>query len=125
MKLHHIGIACKKIETTLSFIRKTHKIKNQSDIVFDNKQNAHMCMVTVEQGPDIELISGEQVEKFIKRNITNYHICYEVDDIDNTVENYVKHGAMILSEAKPAILFNNRKVAFVFSPIGIIEFLQK
>ena len=124
MIFHHLGIACKDLNHTLEFIKKTHKIKSISDIVFDEKQNASLCMVEVESGLKVELISGKQVEKFIKKNIANYHICYKVDDIKATLDDYVTKGAIVISGPKPAVLFGYKKIAFVFTPMGIIEFVE-
>jgi hypothetical protein len=31
---------------------------------------------------NIELVTGEIVEKFIQRNITYYHTCYEVNNLE-------------------------------------------
>jgi methylmalonyl-CoA/ethylmalonyl-CoA epimerase len=69
-----------------------------------------------------ELVSGEVVKNFNEKNTTYYHICYEVDDIYKTIE---EMDGILVSPPKKAVLFNNRKVCFMMTNIGLIEFLEK
>jgi len=125
MKFHHVGVACKDIQAELQSIRKLHKIIEETPVVFDENQQAELCMITVEDGLNIELVSGAPVENLLKKRISYYHICYEVDDIDQSIENLTENGGMLISPPKEAILFNNRKVAFLMLSYGIVELLNK
>jgi methylmalonyl-CoA/ethylmalonyl-CoA epimerase len=124
MKFHHIGVACKNIEEEIANISKIHQVIKQSPIVFDKEQNAALAMLTLIDGTNIELISGKQVEGFLKRNITYYHICFEVDDINAEIDRLVNDGAFLISPPKPAVLFDNREVAFLNVSYGMIELLN-
>ncbi|WP_412850297.1 VOC family protein [Chryseobacterium sp. PMSZPI] len=124
MKFHHVGVACKDIQEELEKIRKLHKIVEETPVVFDENQQAELCMVTVEDGLNIEFVSGKPVENLLKKRISYYHICYEVDDIEKTIENLTENGGMLISPPKEAILFNNRKVAFLMLSYGIVELLN-
>lgn len=125
MKFHHVGVACKDIQAELQNIRKLHKIIEETPVVFDENQQAELCMITVEDGLNIELVSGAPVENLLKKRISYYHICYEVDDIDQSIESLIGNGGMLISPPKDAILFNNRKVAFLMLSYGIVELLNK
>jgi methylmalonyl-CoA/ethylmalonyl-CoA epimerase len=125
MKFHHVGVACKDIQAELQSIRKLHKIIEETPVVFDENQQAELCMITVEDGLNIELVSGTPVENLLKKRISYYHICYEVDDIDQAIESLTENGGMLISPPKEAILFNNRKVAFLMLSYGIVELLNK
>jgi len=124
MKLHHIGIACKNIDEEITTISKIHHVVNQSLKVFDEEQNAELVLLTLADGTNLELISGKQVEAFVKKNITYYHLCFEVDNINSEIERLVNDGALLISSPKPAVLFNNRLVAFLNVSYGIIELLN-
>ncbi|KFF75069.1 lactoylglutathione lyase [Chryseobacterium sp. P1-3] len=124
MKFHHVGVACKDIQTELQNIRKLHKIVEETPVVFDPNQQAELCMVTVEDGLNIEFVSGKPVENLLKKRISYYHICYEVEDIVTTIDLLTQNGGMLISPPKEAILFDNRKVAFLMLPYGIIELLN-
>ncbi len=124
MKFHHIGVACKNIDEEISNISKIHNIIKQTPTVFDKEQNAELVMLTLADGTNIELISGKQVETLVKKNITYYHICFEVEDIDSEIERLIGENAFLISPPKPAVLFNNRKVAFLHVSYGLIELLN-
>lgn len=124
MKFHHVGVACKDIQAELLNIRKLHKVIEETLVIFDPNQEAELCMVTVEDGLNIEFVSGKPVENLLKKRISYYHICYEVDDIDKTIEDLTEKGGMLISPTKEAVLFNNRKVAFLMLSYGIVELLN-
>ena len=126
MKFHHIGIATKDISKTLVYIKSVYDdIANITEIIYDDLQQASLCMVTLKDGTKIELVSGSQVSTYVKKRIQLYHTCWEVDDINKYIEKHVQEGSILISELKEAILFNNRKVAFLYSELGIIELLEK
>ncbi|HEY0246390.1 MAG TPA: VOC family protein [Mucilaginibacter sp.] len=124
MKFHHIGIACKNITEEIANVSKIHTIIKQTPIVFDKEQNAELVMLTLADGTNLELIAGKQVENLTKKNITYYHICFEVDDINAEIEKLVSNQAYLVSPPKPAILFDNREVAFLSVSYGLIELLS-
>ena len=124
MKFHHIGVACKNIDEEIANIFKIHTIVKQSPKVFDEQQNAELILLTLADDTNIELISGKQVETFLKKNITYYHICFEVDDINAEIERLLNENAFLISPPKPALLFQNRLVAFLNVSYGMIELLN-
>lgn len=125
MVFHHIGIACSDIAKEINKIKKIHKIMNISEIVYDPLQNVNLCMITIEDGFRMELVSGETVESFVKKGTTTYHLCYETDNIFTEITTLLANGAIMVSQAKPAILFDGKLVAFLFVSYGLIELVQK
>ena len=121
MKFHHIGIATKDIAKTQQWVQNNFNVKKISEKVYDTNQDAHLQMIETDD-MNIELVSGKVVEKFVKSKVTYYHICYEVKDIDQAIKEF--SGAIVISSPKEAILFNNRKVAFLITPIGLVELLE-
>ena len=124
MRFHHIGIACEDIQTTLKFVDQSLRIIDRTEIIFDEKQDVNLCLLTVEDGTHIELVCGKTVEKFVSKKQFLYHTCWEVNNIDRAIQTLYENGAMLISTPKNAVLFNNRKVAFLFSELGIIELLE-
>jgi methylmalonyl-CoA/ethylmalonyl-CoA epimerase len=121
MKFHHIGIATKNISETLDWVCNQFKIVTVSDKIYDKNQGAYLQMIETSD-VNIELVSGNIVEKFVKKNITYYHICYEVYDLDKSILEFQK--SIVISKPTEAVLFNNRRVAFIMTPIGIVELLE-
>jgi len=124
MRFHHIGVACKNIAAEIVSVCKIHEIATISTTVFDPEQNAELALLTLGDGTHIELIAGKQVESFVKKNITYYHLCFEVDDIHAEIERLIREHAMLISSPKPAILFDSREVAFLQVSYGLIELLN-
>jgi methylmalonyl-CoA/ethylmalonyl-CoA epimerase len=124
MKFHHIGVACAAIDKAVDFVEKSFTALSKTKIIFDECQNVNLCLLTLEDGTNIELVSGRTVEKFIDKNQFLYHTCWEVSNIENSIERLYQNGAILISEPKPAVLFNDRKVAFLLTDIGIIELLE-
>ena len=125
MTFHHVGIACRDIEAEVQRITAIHEVVGRSPVVFDQGQNAELVLLTLSDGTRLELISGKQVEGILKKNITYYHLCFEVDDIRAEIERLEKEHAKLLSPPTPAPLFDNREVAFLHVSYGIIELLGK
>ncbi len=125
MKLHHIGIACKNIEEQKEKLMTYHDIKETSEIVFDEEQESQLCLLTLEDGSRLELISGKPVEKFVEKGISYCHVCYEVSDLNKKMIEFQNEGGIIVSHPKPAKLFNMRQVAFIYLSYGLIELLEE
>lgn len=124
MQFHHIGIATNNINEALIKIRKYIDIIEISDIVHDAKQDADLCMLTLSSGDRMELVSGKIVENIVKKRQYLYHTCYTVTNLAETVKNLVDDGAYLVKEPTEAILFENKKVAFLSWDLGLIELLE-
>ncbi len=124
MKFHHVGVACRNIQDEIESIRKIHSVTDVSPIVYDEEQQAELCIIQTAEGVAIELIAGEQVANLVKKRISYYHVCYETDDIHAEIERLRELGAFLVSEPKKAILFGNRQVAFLQVSYGLIELVQ-
>ncbi len=125
MKLHHIGIATKDIKATRDYIKNLYPVIRETEILYDANQEAELCMLTLEDGLGLELIMGEKVNSFVDKKQYIYHLCFEVQDIEKAISEYRKRRDIIMTNPTPAVLFDNRRVAFVFSKIGIVELVEK
>ncbi len=124
MRFHHTGIAAGDLEALTAYVQALFPVHTISQTVFDQKQNAYLRMLTLEDGSRIELISGPVVEKLVKKRQFLYHTCYETDHLKEAMESFEKKGAMVISEPKEAILFGMRRVAFLMTELGLIELLE-
>jgi methylmalonyl-CoA/ethylmalonyl-CoA epimerase len=121
MNFHHLGIATNNIGKSLSFVKNTFEVISYTDTIYDPKQDVELVLI-VTKSVNLELVSGSTVEKFVEKRQSYYHICYEVVNMDNAIESF--DNSILVSSPKEAILFNNRKVAFLLTPIGLIELLE-
>ncbi|MFW9929286.1 MAG: VOC family protein [Candidatus Thorarchaeota archaeon] len=131
MKLHHIGIAVKDIKKSIQLHEKLFGYRLVSDIVYDPIQKVNVAML---KSPNQDAVGLELVEpvgddapviNHLKKNIHLYQVAYEVEDIEKTIQELRKNGAIIISRPQPSILFNQRKIAFIFSPDKyIVELIE-
>ena len=125
MKFHHIGIATENIESLIEYLKQILNIKDISETVYDKNQDANLCMLTLEDGTKLELVSGKVVEKIVKKRQFLYHTCYETENIEEEIEKLKKLDSFLVSEPKEAILFQNKKVAFLMTNIGLVELVEE
>lgn len=125
MKFHHIGIATEDINVLVDKLKKVLDIKEISEIVYDELQDANLCMVTLADGTKIELISGNMVEKLVRKRNYLYHTCFSTTNLDDELKRLISLGAMQISEIKEAKLFNHNKVVFLTWDLGIMELVEE
>jgi len=131
MKFHHFGLAVFKFEPAVGFFKSLGYHCSQP--LIDPLQNVELVLCTSDIQPWVELIrpvnEKSPVQNFLKKNQEMiYHCCYSVKLIDNkTVKNYFPGMKTLnISPPKPAILFENCRVAFYYvKGLGLIELLEK
>jgi methylmalonyl-CoA/ethylmalonyl-CoA epimerase len=124
MKFHHLGIACRDISQAAQTLQAQGMGRPEGERVWDAGQEAWLQMIIGDDGSRIELVQGPKVESLAKGGTAFYHICYEVEDLDASVEAQIQAGATLVEKAVPAPLFNGRRVAFVKGDAGLIELLE-
>lgn len=125
MKIHHVGIVCKKIEKAIRDYKSLYNVTEQSEIVYDELQKANLCLLKTDTGLDVEFISGEKVANLLKSRITYYHLCYTVENLEAEILRFEENGSLVVSDPKPAILFGGKRVAFLLTSTGLVELLEE
>ena len=124
LKFNHIGIACKNISEVIVFLESTFNIVSKSKIIYHENHGVDACLLTNDDGTNIELVSGNNIKSFVKKKQFLYHSCWEVDNIEVAIKSFCDNDAVLISEPKESLLFNNRKVAFLYTSVGILELLE-
>jgi methylmalonyl-CoA/ethylmalonyl-CoA epimerase len=61
----------------------------------------------------------------MKKGTKLLHVCYRVPDIGDAVRNARKHGIHLVAKPAPAIAFDNRNIAWLFSKTyGLLELVE-
>jgi methylmalonyl-CoA/ethylmalonyl-CoA epimerase len=124
MKQHHLGIACRNIDASCKEIEKIHNVVAKTEVLFDKEQEINVQLLSLEDGTNLELISGKVVAGLLKKNVSLYHVCYEVEDIEFEIKKAVKNGAFLMVRYNYVLpLFGKRKACFLMFPYGLVEFL--
>ena len=131
MKVHHIGYAVQNLEQSLSTFENmgfhriseiTHDEIRKVDIVFiadvDNK-NVIELIAPYEKGSDVD----GALDKWGGPN--PYHICYEVESIENCLKE-LGRSCVVIKKPEVAPAINNRRVAFLYHRnLGLFEIVEK
>lgn len=122
---HHIGVACADIDKTAEHIKLAYNVTSDTGTVYDPLQRAFVRLFNEGQPGAIELVAGAAVATLLRHRASYYHICYTTPDLPLTIERALEIGAICIARPKPALLFGGRRVAFVFTPLGLVEFLEE
>lgn len=132
--IHHTGIAVSSIEEKMPFYLNALGMKQLTPIIEDPIQKVKVVLVGYSESdqnpPFIELVepagSTTPIDRFLKQHISLYHYCIEVSHIDEALQQAKANKAIIVQKPVPAVLFNNRKIAWILTPDRyLIEFLEK
>lgn len=121
----HVRTLNKVFQLLIKSFDKIFQIEEISNMVYDEKQKANLCMIKTKNNISIELISGDIVENLLKKGINYYHTCYMVKNIEEKIKELQNSNCVLISNPKEAILFENKKVAFLYTPFGMIELLEE
>lgn len=126
---HHIGYLVKNIDkATVEFTKLGYSIIKEKqyddyrkvDITF--LQLGEYCVELVSPTAEDSVVSG----LMNRYKNSPYHICYEVDNLEETAEIVSKNGYVAIDEATPAPAIEGRRVEFFMNRhLGMIELLEK
>ena len=126
--LEHIGyITDNIVKTAEAFLLFGYK----ADVVVnDDTQRTRICFLTKPRATKIELVEpyedNKTMQKMLKRGVTPYHTCYEVDDVNAAYEEMLDHDFTPLFKPVAAPAFNNRLICYFWkSDIGFIELVNR
>lgn len=132
MKIHHIGYAVKNINESLPFFTQLgFEIASWGGgATVDNSRNVYILFIQNGEYV-IELISplseGSPVDTTLKKNgVTPYHICYEVENMQEACHTLKGEGYFFVQKpASAPAISDTAVVAFLYCPLsGLIELLS-
>jgi methylmalonyl-CoA/ethylmalonyl-CoA epimerase len=103
MKIDHIGVAVRNLEESIAKWSKLFglEVKRIEEI---KERGVRLANLSLKRGPSIELLTpcGEEaaIEKFLKeRGEGIHHFCFEVENIEETIEKLKKIGIQFVQES--------------------------
>jgi len=103
MKIDHIGIAVKNFEESIKKWSELLKLEVKG-IEEIKERGVRLAQLSSKGGPFIELLTpcgeGSVIEKFLKeRGEGIHHFCFEVENIERTMEELKKKGIQFVQES--------------------------
>lgn len=129
MKLHHVGIVVKNLATAGEAYARLLGSVEDSPIFHDPLQKVRVQFWRDERGQLLELIEPAAPDSPVWRDAQKggglNHLCYETSNIEETIEQSIRAGAMIARPIAPAVAFEGRRIVFLyFLELGLIEFVE-
>ncbi len=126
----HVAVAVSDIGAAVSFYQQAGY--DCGDMVHDPLQRSNLVMCCKPGYDSIELVaaadSDSPTHRITQKNgNTPYHLCYQVASIEELLKLFRQKEIEfeIVSDLKPAILFDNQKVMFIqVKHVGLVEFLE-
>lgn len=126
----HIGYAVKDIQQTARHY--VHAGWELSEIYEEKVQNTKIAFLKKDGFPTLELVSPlnetkSPVDNILAKNgVSPYHICYEVDDIEQAVEDLYEEDFKPLFMPVESVAMENRKICYLHHlEIGFIELVER
>jgi methylmalonyl-CoA/ethylmalonyl-CoA epimerase len=132
LSFQHLGVAVVSIEKALPVYEQLFGYKLVSGPFDDPIQKVTVCFLGRGLTNDIiiELIEPlneeSPIQKTLKKGGGAYHVCYEVDNLEDALSRMSEQGCIIVSQPVPAVAFGNRRIAWLYLPTRqLIELLEK
>ena len=128
----HVGYAVESIAKYVQdFLLPLFPGSQVGETVDDPLQGVRVAFVEFPGGGRVELIEpatpNSPVRKILQAKRGGlYHLCYSVDDIEQEIQRFREKGCLVISRPKPAVAFDGRRVAFLYTPQrDIVEFVEQ
>ena len=128
-EIDHIGYLTDSINATAREFEQLGYSKGFT--VDDDTQRTHICYMRKDGEVAVELVEPYSDNKtmqkmLVKRGVSPYHLCYAVNDIEETYNHLISHDWTALFAPVAAPAFDGRKICYFWkSEIGFIEILSK
>jgi len=121
-KLRHVGVAVPKLGPTTDALEALFGYKVVSGPFDDPIQKVSVNFLAKSENDvaEIELVAplgeGSPITSMLaKGGGAAYHLCFETSDIEQAVAHAKKNGCIIVSPPVPAVAFNGRKIAWIYT----------
>jgi methylmalonyl-CoA/ethylmalonyl-CoA epimerase len=130
LKIHHYGLATDNLERSIEVLRLLgYQI---GEITIDPIQKVRVAFASRSHpGEMIELICDIEADGpthglLAKTGSGLYHICYEVDHLEETMKKLSGERFVILRSPVPAAACHGKRIAWMYNRhVGLIELLEK
>jgi methylmalonyl-CoA/ethylmalonyl-CoA epimerase len=130
MRLHHVAYVTRNVEQKAQQFATLLGCRPAGPVMVDPVQGVRCQFMQTTDGKLLELLEPHGEKSPVQRHLDKggglFHVCYEVDDLDATLQSLREAGdAVVLSDPVPAPAIGNRRIAFVMTADrDLIEFVE-
>lgn len=130
LRINHVGYAIRDINKTAQYYLDAGW--QMSEIFKEEVQHTQIAFLTKDGFPAIELVAplkeGEPspVDTILQKiGCSTYHVCYDVDDIEQAVEDLFDEGFKPLFEPVPSVAMDGHEICYLHHlHVGLIELVS-
>jgi methylmalonyl-CoA/ethylmalonyl-CoA epimerase len=130
--LHHLGFVVADIAAGMEGFVRSLAAAWDGRVYEDPYQRVKVAFLSIRPGdPLIELVEPAAEDSPVRQFLTQrggglHHVCYEVADLEKQLAEMKARGCMIIRRPKPAIAFDGRRIAWLFTAEKLlVELLEK
>lgn len=129
MTIDHIGIVVGSLDASSEYYERHFGLRPVGGRIIDPLQDVELQFLQDDSGTRLELIrplsADSPVARALKHGGGLNHICYQVTDLDASVQSLIAVDAKLVREPQPAVAFNGRRVAFLYTrQRELVEFVE-
>ena len=127
-RFHHLGYAVKDISKAVEMYEKMGFIIGE--VVTDTIQNSQICFATKKGFPKFEFVAPVDDKSPINQTLqksgnTPYHVCYEVDNLEEAIAALKPFHFIKLFNPVQAIGIENHRICYLYNKNnGLIELVE-
>jgi len=117
--LHHLGCVVPAISAVADAFATSISASWDGQIIHDPLQRVRVAFFKPvdARNPVFELVEPASdvspVRKFLKKGGGLHHVCYEIDDLESSLEEARRAGFAMVSPPTPAVAFGGRRIAWI------------
>lgn len=123
MRIDHIGIVVKDIESGIAFWENAFGYKQITNVVTNSRQKVKVVFLQKEDSIDVKLIeptgNDSTVYRFSARGGGLHHICFNCAGLENQISELQEKGIRLIVPPQPGEAFDNNLIAFMMGKYGI------
>ena len=129
MTIDHIGIIVGSLDTASAYYTSAFGLREVGGRIVDPLQDVELQFLEDDGGARLELIrplsQDSPAARALKHGGGLNHICYRVADLESSVRALVANDAKVVREPLPAVAFDGRRVAFLYTrQRELVEFVE-
>jgi FkbH-like protein len=131
MRFDHMGVAVADIDKAVPLYERLFGYRVLSGPFDDPAQQARVIFLGSGKPGDfvVELIAplndASHVARVVAKGAGAYHVCYEVESVEKTLAEMRGQGCMVVSGPTPAVAYQGRPIAWVYTPArALVELVE-
>jgi len=131
-RFHHVGFVVPDIARGMEGFVRSLAAAWDGRVFEDPLQKVRVAFLAARPGdPLIELVEPVGEDSPVRRFLTDrggglHHVCYEVADLEEQMNDLKARGSTIVRRPRPAVAFGGRRIAWVVTPEKlVVELLER